>query len=31
VYACVSYAVFDHIALKRLAWMPRSNTDVVVG
>jgi sulfonate transport system permease protein len=31
VYACVSYAVFDRIALKALAWMPRSGTDVVVG
>jgi sulfonate transport system permease protein len=31
VYACVSYAVFNHIALKALAWMPRGGTDVVVG
>ena len=31
VYACVSYAVFNQVALKALAWMPRGSTDVVVG
>jgi sulfonate transport system permease protein len=31
VYACVSYAAFNDVALKVLAWMPRGGADVVVG
>jgi sulfonate transport system permease protein len=30
-YACVSYAVFNQIALKMLRWMPLAGTEVVVG
>jgi sulfonate transport system permease protein len=30
-YACLSYAVFNRIALKALAWMPRGSSDIVVG
>jgi sulfonate transport system permease protein len=31
LYASVSYAIFNHIALRMLAWMPRAGADVVVG
>jgi sulfonate transport system permease protein len=30
-YACLSYAVFNRIALKALAWMPRGSSDIVLG
>lgn len=30
-YAAISYAVFNRIALRLLAWMPRTANDVVVG
>jgi sulfonate transport system permease protein len=31
LYACVSYAVFNALALRFLRWMPRPSGDVVVG
>ncbi len=31
VYACLSYAAFDRLARRALAWMPRSGVDLVVG
>jgi ABC-type nitrate/sulfonate/bicarbonate transport system permease component len=30
-YACLSYAVFNRIALKALAWMPRGSSNIVLG
>jgi len=30
-YACLSYAVFNRIALKALAWMPQGSSNIVLG